>query len=161
MLFAALVPAGAGCGGTSSSMQTQRPAAPAQTHQRSKPAVHRTGPPVAIRKTSYGRILVDGRGRALYLFTHDPVRGKSRCYGACATAWPPYVGHGAPQARGKVVQSKLATVVRSDGKKQVTYAGHPLYYYMGDRQPGQVLCQAATEYGGTWYVVEGDGTPVL
>ena len=124
------------------------------------PPVHRTGPPVAIRKTNYGRILVDGRGRALYLFTHDPVRGKSRCYGACATAWPPYVGRGAPQARGKVVQGKLATVVRSDGKKQVTYAGHPLYYYVGDRQPGQVLCQAATEYGGTWYVVKGDGSPV-
>jgi predicted lipoprotein with Yx(FWY)xxD motif len=130
-------------------------------HKRSKPAVRRTGPVVTVRKTNFGRILVDGRGRALYLFTHDPEGGKSRCYGACATAWPPYVGRGLPEARGKVLQGKLATVVRSDGKDQVTYAGHPLYYYVGDHRPGQVLCQAATEYGGTWYVVKRDGSPVL
>jgi predicted lipoprotein with Yx(FWY)xxD motif len=51
-------------------------------------------------------------------------------------------------------------VRRRDGRLQVTYAGHPLYYYVGDRRPGEVLCQAVAEYGGTWYVVAPDGRAI-
>ncbi len=110
--------------------------------------------------SSYGRILFDGRGRTLYLFTHD-AGAKSRCHGACASAWPPFLTRGRPRAAGGgVSQSLLGTTRRSDGGTQVTYAGHPLYHYVGDTRPGQVLCQAVLEYGGYWYVVKPGGAPV-
>jgi predicted lipoprotein with Yx(FWY)xxD motif len=54
----------------------------------------------------------------------------------------------------------LGVTRRNDGRLQVTYAGHPLYYYVGDKRPGQVLCQAVTEFGGTWYVVAPDGRAI-
>jgi predicted lipoprotein with Yx(FWY)xxD motif len=119
-------------------------------------------PPIAIRvaDTNYGRALVDRRGFALYLFTHDPA-GATRCAGACAAAWPPYVVRTARQGAQPDARSALVgTIRRPDGHLQVTYRGHPLYYYVGDRQPHQVLCQAVTEFGGTWYVVKPDGNPI-
>jgi predicted lipoprotein with Yx(FWY)xxD motif len=98
---------------------------------------------------------VDRRGFALYRFTHD-TDNASTCYGACATAWPPYL---LPRkaARGSGGGGLVGTVRRSDGRLQVTYGGHPLYHYVGDRRPGQVLCQAVTEFGGGWYVVAPNG----
>jgi predicted lipoprotein with Yx(FWY)xxD motif len=113
---------------------------------------------VTIHDSDYGRILADGRGRALYLFTKD--NAKSRCYGDCARAWPPFVTKGRPRAKGNVKQGLLGTVKRSDGRRQVTYNGHPLYYYVGDHDPGEVLCQAVLEYGGYWYVVDRKGDAV-
>ena len=114
---------------------------------------------LTAHSSRYGRILFDSRGRALYLFTHD--RGtRSTCYGACASAWPPVVTKPGPRATGAVKQSLLGTTRRRDGTSQLTYAGHPLYYYVGDTRPGQVLCQAVLEYGGYWYVVRSDGTAV-
>src|SRR3989442_16025458 len=104
-------------------------------------------------------MLGEARGGAFSLFAHAPVRGRGRCYGACASTWPPYLGRGVPQGRDQVVQAKLGTVTRRDGAEQVTYAGHTLYYYVGDRKPGQVLCQAATEYGGTWDVIRARRPP--
>ena len=126
-----------------------------------KPEAHAkpTGRRVKASGSSYGRILLDGRGRALYLFTHD-AGTKSRCHGACVSAWPPFLTKGQPRAAGGVSQSLLGTTRRSDGSTQVTYAGHPLYHYVGDTRPGQILCQAVLEYGGYWYVVKPDGTPV-
>ena len=107
--------------------------------------------------TAYGPALVDRRGFALYLFTHDRSAASS-CYGACAAAWPPYVVTGRPSAAARGAHGRLVgSVRRRDGRLQVTYAGHPLYYYVGDRRPGQVLCQAVPEFGGTWYVVAPDG----
>ena len=109
---------------------------------------------VGAHASSYGTILFDGRGFVLYAFTHD-TRGKSTCAGACAKAWPPYLVKGAAP-KGKL----LGTTHRADGTTQVTYAGRPLYYYVGDRKPGQILCQNVTEFGGVWLVVRADGTPV-
>ncbi len=106
--------------------------------------------------SSYGRILFDGRGFVLYAFTRDP-RGKSVCTGACAKAWPPYVVKTQPRAGTGVRARLLGTTRRPDGTVQVTYAGRALYYYVGDRKPGQVLCQNVPEFGGIWRVVRPGG----
>jgi predicted lipoprotein with Yx(FWY)xxD motif len=111
---------------------------------------------LTVRSSEYGRILFDGRGFVLYGFTADKKR-RSVCAGACAKAWPPYLVERAPRAGRGVVESLLGTVRRAGGKRQVTYAGRPLYYYVGDRRPGQVLCQNVTEFGGVWLVVRASG----
>jgi predicted lipoprotein with Yx(FWY)xxD motif len=116
---------------------------------------------VKVHASRYGRILVDGQGRTLYLFTRD--RGaKSRCYGACARAWPPFLAaaDAAPRAAGGANPAKLGTTARRGGTTQVTYAGHPLYYYVNDRKPGQILCQDVVEFGGTWLVVSRAGRAI-
>jgi predicted lipoprotein with Yx(FWY)xxD motif len=109
--------------------------------------------------SAYGRILFDGRGFALYAFTRDP-RGRSVCAGACARAWPPYVVKTRPRAGTGVKARLIGTVRRADGSLQVTYSGRALYYYVGDRKPGQVLCQNAPEFGGIWRVIRPTGVLV-
>jgi predicted lipoprotein with Yx(FWY)xxD motif len=114
---------------------------------------------VAVGKSRYGPVLFDGRGFALYAFTHDRAR-HSTCSGACARAWPPYVVRGNVRAGAGARDSLLGTLPRADGTKQVTYAGRPLYYYVGDRKAGQILCQNVSEFGGLWLVVRASGAPV-
>ena len=111
---------------------------------------------VQAHSSQYGRVLFDQRGFVLYGFTADSPR-KSRCYSACAKAWPPLLTTSAPKALKGVDRAKLGTVTRRSGAKQVTYAGHPLYYYVGDRRPAQILCQDVLEYGGRWLVVAPSG----
>jgi predicted lipoprotein with Yx(FWY)xxD motif len=113
---------------------------------------------VAVHASSYGRILFDGRGFVLYSFSADGRR--SRCSGACAAAWPPFVVTGVPRAGAGARRSLLGVVKRDDGRLQATYAGRPLYYYVGDRRPRQILCQGVSEYGGLWRVVRANGNPV-
>ena len=112
---------------------------------------------LTVRSTRYGRILFDGRGRALYAFTRDRRGGRSRCYGACAKAWPVYFAKGRALAGKGVRQSLIGTTRRRDGRRQITYNGRPLYYYVGDKSPGQILCQNVNEFGGTWLVVHANG----
>lgn len=112
---------------------------------------------LTVRSTQFGRILFDGRERALYAFTRDPRGGHSRCYGACAKAWPVYFARGRLRAGKGVRQSLLGTSRRRDGRRQVTYNRRQLYYYVGDKKPGQVLCQNVDEFGGTWLVVRPSG----
>ncbi len=120
-------------------------------------ASSRTAPAaVGVHASDYGRILFDGRGYVLYAFTRD-ARGRSACYGDCAAAWPPYLVASRPQARAGAHASLLGTTRRRNGKLQATYDGRPLYYYRGDRSPGQILCQNVLEYGGLWLVVAPDG----
>jgi predicted lipoprotein with Yx(FWY)xxD motif len=114
---------------------------------------------VTARESAYGRILFDGRGFALYAFTRDK-RGRSACDGACAAAWPPYIAGARPRAGDGVDGSLLGTTRRRGGGLQVTYGGKPLYYYVGDRRPLQVLCQDVVEFGGRWLVVRPDGRTV-
>ena len=114
---------------------------------------------VTVRGSAYGRILFDGRGFALYAFTRDAAR-LSSCTGACARAGPPYVVGRRPGAGRGIAASLLGTIRRRDGSRQVTYAGKPLYHYVGDRRPLQVLCQDVDEFGGLWLVVRPDGTLV-
>ena len=111
---------------------------------------------IAARSSAFGRILFDGKGRALYAFTRD-TKGRSLCAGACAAAWPPFLVRSRPKPGADVIGRLIGTIRRSDGKLQVTYGGRPLYYYVGDRQPGQVLCQNVDEYGGLWLVVRPNG----
>jgi len=119
-----------------------------------------TSPPkVVAHSSSYGRILFDGRGFVLYAFTHDR-HGLSTCSGACAKAWPPYLVSRKPRAGLGTKASLVGTVRRANGHLQATYAGHPLYYYVGDRKPGQILCQGVSEFGGFWRVVRPGGAPV-
>lgn len=105
----------------------------------------------------YGRVLFDGNGRVLYGFTRDRRGGPSRCYGACARAWPVYFKRGALRAGNGVKRSLLGTTKRKDGRLQVTYNGWPLYYYVGDTSRGAISCQNVNEYGGLWLVVSPAG----
>jgi predicted lipoprotein with Yx(FWY)xxD motif len=101
-------------------------------------------------------VLFDGRGFALYAFTRD--KGRSACYGACAMAWPPYFApKGTLRVGPGVKRSLLGTVKRRNGRRQVTYAGRPLYFYVGDTRRGQILCQNVAEYGGRWLIVHPNG----
>ena len=120
--------------------------------------VPRTGKAIKVVDSDYGRVVADGKGEAFYLF--DLEKGKkSRCYGACAKAWPPAITRGKPRARGGAKAGLLGTTRRKNGKLQVTYRGHPLYYYVDDA-PGLILCQDVFEYGGLWLVVKPNGNPV-
>jgi predicted lipoprotein with Yx(FWY)xxD motif len=114
---------------------------------------------VGVRSTAYGRILVDGGGYALYAFTKDG-RGASRCYSACARAWPPFIVPRRPRAARGARSGLIGTTRRSDGRLQATYRGRPLYYYVADRRPGLVLCQNVVEFGGRWLVLRANGRVV-
>ena len=84
---------------------------------------------MTVRSSDYGRILFDGSSHALYAFTRD-TSGKSTCYGPCARAWPPYIARGNLQAGSGATRSLLGTTTRRDGRRQLTYAGKPLYFYV-------------------------------
>ena len=116
------------------------------------------GAVVKVVDSQYGRVVADVKGEAFYLFDKEATK-KSECYGACATAWPPMLTEGKPRAGKGAKQSLLGTTKRRDGKLQVTYAGHPLYYYKDD-SPGNILCQNVDEFGGLWLVVKPNGKPV-
>ena len=115
-----------------------------------------SAPTLKAGSSSYGKVLYDGRGFVVYAFTRD--HGRSACYGACAKAWPPYFApKGTPPAGAGARGSLLGTVKRTNGRRQVTYAGRPLYYYVGDTKPRQILCQDVLEYGGRWLIVRPSG----
>ena len=111
---------------------------------------------LTVRSSQYGRILFDGSNRALYAFTRDGRGKPSTCYGACATAWPPYIVSGRLTAGAGVERSLFGTTRRRDGRRQLTYRGWPLYYYAHD-PVGRVLCQNVFEFGGLWLVVRQNG----
>ena len=111
---------------------------------------------LTLRNTRYGRVLFDGKNRVLYGFTRDRRGGPSRCYGACAAAWPVYFSKGSLRAGRGVKQALLGTVRRRDGRRQVTYNGWPLYYYAHEG-PGEVTCQNVREFRGLWLVVSANG----
>jgi predicted lipoprotein with Yx(FWY)xxD motif len=103
-----------------------------------------------------GTILTDARGRTLYLWVADKG-GMSSCSGACAQAWPPLTTAGRAMAGNGAQASMLGTTRRADGTLQVTYAGHPLYYYAGDTAAGQTTGQASDQFGADWFVVAPNG----
>ncbi|MCU1668907.1 MAG: hypothetical protein JWP40_1834 [Blastococcus sp.] len=107
-----------------------------------------------------GTALVDGAGRTLYLFEADSPTS-SACTGSCAQVWPPLLTHGgAPAASGPAQSAFLGTVQRADGTRQVTYNGHPLYFYVGDRHPGDAHGQGLDQFGAGWYVVTPAGAKI-
>ena len=114
---------------------------------------------VAAHSSSLGAILVDASGRTLYLWEADKS-ASSTCYGSCAQAWPPLLATGSPVAGSGVNQSLLGTSSRTDGSTQVTYNGHPLYYFAGDTQPGDTKGQNLHSFGADWYVLAPSGTKI-
>ena len=117
------------------------------------------GTTVAIAKSRLGRILVDSRGVTLYDFVTDKG-GASSCYGACAALWPPLVTKGKPHPGHGVRASLLGTTKRKDGKLEVTYNHHPLYYFVSDRKPGQTTGQGVNQFGGPWWVLSPAGKEI-
>ena len=116
------------------------------------------GTVVKLGSTSLGRVLVDAHGKTLYLWAHDTGR-KSTCIGDCAEYWPPVLAKGHPAAAGGAISRLLGTSRRSDGTLQVTYAGHPLYYFVQDAKAGQTKGEGLTGFGGRWDPVSRTGTP--
>ena len=115
------------------------------------------GVTVTTDASDFGPMLFDARGQAIYLFDRETT-AEPGCYDECAAAWPPVLTSGEPRAAGDARTDLLGTTERDDGSVQVTYAGHPLYFYAHE-DPGQVLCHDVTEFGGVWLVVTPAGTP--
>jgi predicted lipoprotein with Yx(FWY)xxD motif len=132
----------AGCGGGSSSAASQKAAT------------------VSVRSTSsLGDILVDGRGRTLYMFTGDK-HGSPACSRACTRVWPPLITRGKPRSGGGLAAGKLGTITRKGGAAQVTYNGHPLYRYVQDSKPGETKGEDNKSFGGRWYAISPTGLAV-
>ena len=114
-----------------------------------------------VQSSRFGQILVDGQGRALYLFAADKTKD-STCYDACATAWPPMLADkGATiDAMHGATASLSGTTTRKDGTVQVTYNGHPLYYFAGDTKPGDTTGQNINQFGAEWYVLTSSGAEI-
>ncbi len=110
---------------------------------------------ITVGDSSFGSMLFDSNEQAIYIFEKDP-KGGTVCYGECAEAWPPVFTEGEPRASKGVRASLLGTVKRRDGRRQVTYAGKPLYFYAHE-EPGVVLCHNVNKNGGLWWVVGPDG----
>lgn len=117
------------------------------------------GTRVELAKTSLGSILVDSKGITLYDFVKDKGT-TSVCYGACAALWPPLLTTGKPVAGPGLRPSLLGTTRRKDGKLEVTYRGHPLYYFVTDRKPGQTTGQGVNQFGGPWWVLSAAGKEI-
>ncbi|MBV9002984.1 MAG: hypothetical protein JO304_28265 [Solirubrobacterales bacterium] len=143
---AAAVLAIAGCGGSSSS---RAPASGA------KSALTPTG--ITIAHGKLGPYLADAKGRALYLFEADKG-ASSTCYSACASIWPPLTSSGATTPAAGVARMLLGKTKRTDGPSEVTFHGHPLYYYVGDATAGSTAGQGLNQFGAKWYLVAPNGS---
>jgi len=110
-----------------------------------------TGTVITTEDSDYGEMLFDRSGQAIYLFDKE-TSAEPACYDECEEAWPPVLTKGGPQAQGAVAAGLLGTTERADGSVQVTYGGHPLYFYAHEGKH-EVLCHNIEEYGGVWLVV--------
>ena len=145
----ALVIAGCGGGGGNATAATAKP-------------MSTSGGSATIgvsNNSSLGKILVDSNGRTVYLFKKD-TGPKSTCSGTCAVDWPPVTTTGKPIAGTGLTASMVGTTTRSDGSKQVTYNGHPLYLYIGDQKSGDTNGQNVNSFGAEWYVLSPAGSAV-
>jgi predicted lipoprotein with Yx(FWY)xxD motif len=115
------------------------------------------GAQIVAAPSEFGVMLFDRTGQAIYLFDKETT-GRPECYDACAEAWPPVLTQGAPQGVGEVRPGLLGTAARTDGATQVTYAGHPLYYYAHEGK-NEVRCHNVRGFGGLWLVVTPSGAP--
>ena len=140
----------ASCGGNDDSSATA--SSPPPKTAGGKPAT------LGVENSDLGKILDNGQGRTLYLFQADSA-GKSACFGACASNWPPLRSAKPTVGRGANA-SMVGTIKRSDGKPQVTYNGHPLYTFAGDSSEGATNGQGINAFGGLWYAVSPGGQQV-
>jgi predicted lipoprotein with Yx(FWY)xxD motif len=146
----------AACGSSSSSGTSSSSTTTTPSSATSSP---RPASVLATKTNSLGTFLVDAKGRALYLWDADHG-SMSACNGECATDWPPLTTAGTPTAGGQAKSALLGTTKRSDGSREVTYAGHPLYYFAGDSGPGQTSGQGSDSFGSPWWVVSPGGKAI-
>jgi len=111
---------------------------------------------ITLHKTKIGKVLATSSGMTLYLFLADK-RGKSNCYGQCATYWPPVTTKGKVSAGAGIKAALLGTTKRKNGQRQVTYKGHPLYRFKLDKGAGQIAGQGQDFFGGKWYALSSSG----
>jgi len=156
---AALIVAGCGSSSSSSSSAAAAPAAATSAASTTSSAAAATGVTIKTAKDSAGTYLAGPNGHALYLWVADSG-GKSACSGACAHAWPPLVTNGNPSAGSGVNASDLGTIMRSDGTEQVTYKGHPLYYFIADTSAGSTRGQGSEGFGAKWWLIAPSGTAI-
>jgi predicted lipoprotein with Yx(FWY)xxD motif len=153
----------AGCGSSNSSSSTTTATAAAATapaaSTTSTTAATASGVTIKTAKGSGGTYLAGPNGHAVYLWVADSG-GKSACMGTCAKAWPPVVTKGNPTAGSGVDASDLGTTMRSDGTEQVTYKGHPLYYFVADTSAGSTKGQGSDGFGAKWWLVAPSGTAI-
>ncbi len=143
---------------STASVSSAPPASPgvSSASPRKQPTVPTpAGTGVKTAASDFGVILFDIAGQAIYLFGKEKS-ATSACYGACAEAWPPVLTKGAPKALGEVKQSLLGTTKRTDGMTQVTYGGHPLYFYAHEGK-NEVKCHNIEGFGGLWLAVTSAG----
>lgn len=114
---------------------------------------------VVVEQTDLGKILADGKDQTLYLFLKDKGT-TSECSGECAVDWPPLTVSGSATAGSGAEQSLVGTTMRSDGKSQVTYNGHPVYRFEGDQNPGDTAGQGLLAFGANWYVLTPAGDQI-
>ena len=138
---------------------TPAASAPAASSPASSGATGSGGTVITTAKSSAGTVLTSGSGRAVYLWSKDAMN-MSNCTGACAATWMPVTTTGTATASGGAKASDIGTITRSDGTKQVTYDGHPLYYYGGDSGPGSASGQGNDGFGAKWWLVAPTGSDV-
>jgi predicted lipoprotein with Yx(FWY)xxD motif len=127
--------------------------AAAVTHQSTRSGT------LTLHKTKFGKVLANKSGMTLYLFVADR-KGRSACYGQCATYWPPLIVKGKPTAGTGIKANLLGVTMRKNGQHQVMYRGHPLYRFKLDKKPGQIAGQGQAFFGGKWWGVSAAGTAV-
>jgi predicted lipoprotein with Yx(FWY)xxD motif len=143
-----------GCGGTTPSATAPSPSLAAS------PSPSASAETIKVATDAkLGQILVDEEGKTLYLFVADKGTA-STCCTSCATIWPPVLTNGAPQAEGGAKASLLGTTTRTDGKVEVTYAGHPLYYFIQDKKAGDTTGQGVNGFGALWWVLSPSGAAI-
>jgi len=151
----------AACSSAASSTAAAPAASPTGSPAAASPAGASSsgGTVITTAKSSAGTFLTNGSGRAVYLWVKD-TGDMSNCNGACAGAWPPVTTTGTATATGGAKASDIGTITRSDGTKQVTYDGHPLYYFSGDSGPGTATGQGSDGFGAKWWLVAPTGSDV-
>jgi predicted lipoprotein with Yx(FWY)xxD motif len=154
----------AGCGGSSSSSAAPGGGTSASAsgsghsgYGYGSPAASTSAVTVKTASSPLGTILVDQDGKTLYLFEADS-KNTSNCSGGCLAVWPPVTAKGAATAGNGATASMIGTTM--DGSSQVTYAGHPLYWFSGDAKAGDTNGEGLTDFGGAWYAVSPAGKAV-
>lgn len=142
----------AGCGGSKSSNTSGDTGSPGLTQ-------HSSGISVDTHSGPMGTYLTDSAGKSLYLFAADSMN-KSACSGPCLTYWPPLLTSGSASAGSGVTASQLGTIPAANGKKQVTYNGHPLYYFSEDQSAGDTTGQGSDGFGAKWWLVAPGGSAI-
>ena len=159
VVISALVLAGCGSASSSNSSSATAAAATPATSSTTSSAGAASGQQIGMAKGADGMYLTGASGRAVYLWVADSG-GKSACSGACAKYWPPVETKGKPTAATGVNASDLGTITRTDGSEQVTYKGHPLYYFIADKSAGEIKGQGNNGFGAKWWLVTPAGDAI-